>query len=242
MPINHPPAALSTMTGRQGVSLSIKSLGRRFGRASQGAVLESVSLEVAEGEVILLTGPSGCGKTTLLNLLAGLDRPTSGRLLVGRDDVGRMREGDRAVWRAETVGMVFQHHLIPPGQTALDSVALPLVWNQGTSIPGARRIAMWWLDRVGLGDVADERVERLSGGQRQRVAIARALAPNPLLILADEPTAHLDMETGYQITGILREHAQDSGATMIVVSHEHAPEDWGAHRAFTLSAGRLVEG
>jgi putative ABC transport system ATP-binding protein len=236
-----PPAARLAPVGLQGGFISIRSASKVFAGRGSSPVLHDIQLDVAEGEILLLTGPSGCGKTTLLNLMAGLDRPTSGSVLVGGEDIGRMRESDRATWRAETIGYVFQHHLIPPGQTARDSIALPLIWHQRTTVSGARRLAMDWLERVGLADLAHHRVERLSGGQRQRVAIARALSAAPTLLLADEPTAHLDNETGDEITAILREESVETGTTMVVVSHEHTPDDWGADRSYTIEGGRLVE-
>lgn len=215
----------------------LQGVVRRFGRA---AALDGVDLTVGTGETLLLVGPSGSGKSTLLNLVAGLDRPDGGRVVVAGADLGRLGEGARARWRARHLSFVFQSHLMPPRLAAWEVVAMPLLWTAGLGLGRAKAYALAALERVGLAADARRPVGQFSGGQRQRVAVARALARSAPLLLADEPTSQLDPETARLVVDALIEHRAATGATMIVVSHEQAAEQWQAARRVVLSNGRLA--
>lgn len=186
-----------------------------------GGVVEAlagVSLSLPSGSYTAVMGPSGSGKSTLLNLVGGLDTPTEGRVTVGGTELGSATEAERADIRGSQVGFIFQTFNLMPRLTALENVALPLVfdnWDRSQRRERAREL----LADVGLGDRLDHKPTELSGGQRQRVAIARALAPDPELILADEPTGNVDTETGDRIMGLLGELHAD-GNTILLVSHE----------------------
>jgi len=186
-----------------------------------GGVVEAlagVSLTLAEGSYTAVMGPSGSGKSTLLNLIGGLDTPTEGTVTVGGRDLSTATEDERAAVRGSEVGFVFQTFNLMPRLTAVENVALPLVFD-GWEREERRDRARELLGDVGLGDRIDHRPTELSGGQRQRVAIARALAPDPQLILADEPTGNVDTETGEQIMTLLGE-LHEAGNTILLVTHE----------------------
>lgn len=215
--------------------MCLRGLARRHGPDAEA--LADATFTATHGDLVLVTGRSGSGKTTLLNLVAGIDRPDAGSVTIGGLRVDRMGERERAGWRARTTGCLFQHHLLAPGSRAVDAVAGPLMWGRGMPAPEARDLATAWLERVGLGAAAHKRVERMSGGERQRVAAARALAGEPPLLLADEPTAHLDASTGEALRALLRSAAEDWGACVLVVSHEGSAEAWGATRRVTVRDG-----
>ncbi len=186
-----------------------------------GGVVEAlagVSLSLPAGSYTAVMGPSGSGKSTLLNLVGGLDTPTTGRVTVDGRDLSTASEDDLAAVRGTDVGFVFQTFNLMPRLTAVENVALPLVfdgWHREEREERARGL----LEDVGLGDRLSHLPAELSGGQRQRVAIARALAPDPALILADEPTGNVDTETGDRIMAILDELHAD-GHTILLVTHE----------------------
>ena len=179
--------------------------------------LRDVSLEVAPAEVVALTGPSGCGKTTLLNVIASIERPDGGRVVV--DEVRVTELSHPAGYRRQTIGIVFQLHHLLPMLTARANVELPLI---AAGVPKAERHrrAGELLEEVGLSDRADQRPAILSGGERQRVAVARALANSPRLLLADEPTGSLDSESGALVLSVLQRARERRGMTMIVASHD----------------------
>jgi len=178
--------------------------------------LAGVSLELEPGELVALTGPSGCGKSTLLNLIGALDRPDSGEIRVGGEDVTRL--ADASSYRATTVGFVFQFHNLMTTLTALENVQIPMLGRRGRAEREARSRSL--LDEVGLGSRRRSRPPTLSGGERQRVAIARALANEPRLLLADEPTGALDSETGAQILALLRGVRDARGTTILLVTND----------------------
>jgi putative ABC transport system ATP-binding protein len=187
--------------------------------------LDSVSLALPAGSYTAVMGPSGSGKSTLLNMIGGLDTPDEGEVRVSGEDLGRMSERRRAGMRGTEIGFVFQTFNLMPRLTAVENVALPLVfdgWAKADRFERAREV----LTQVGLGDRFDHQPAELSGGQRQRVAIARALAPDPSIVLADEPTGNIDTETGTEIMALLADiHAR--GNTIMLVTHsrriaEHA--------------------
>jgi putative ABC transport system ATP-binding protein len=199
--------------------------------------LQSVSLDIQRNEYVALMGPSGSGKSTLMNLIGCLDTPTSGEYWLNGTNVSSMTDGELAEVRNKEIGFVFQTFNLLPRLSALDNVALPLVY---AGIPKnlRRQKAEQVLESVGLTDRMHHKPNELSGGQRQRVAIARALVNNPSIILADEPTGNLDTKTSYEIMGIL-ESIHQAGNTIILVTHE-ADIAQHAHRIVRLRDG-LIE-
>lgn len=180
--------------------------------------LKEVSLEVHRGEFIVVLGPSGSGKTTMLNLIGGIDTPTSGKIVVGGRDISRLSEKELTAFRRETVGFVFQFFNLIPTLTARENVefALDLVPRE------KRGSAVEILEKVGLGERADHFPSQLSGGEQQRVAIARALAKRPPVVLCDEPTGELDYDTGKMILRLMRDIATEEQCNFIVVTHNSA--------------------
>jgi putative ABC transport system ATP-binding protein len=200
--------------------------------------LRGVSLRVMPGELVAIVGPSGSGKSTLLHLAAGLDRPTSGTVRIGGQDVGAMSDRSASGLRAHRVGVVFQQFFLLPDLTAVDNVAAGLLYR---GVPGPRRreIATDVLIRLGLGHRLGHRPRQLSGGEQQRVAIARALAGNPAVILADEPTGNLDQAADREIVGLLRRLNETESATLVVITHDpHVAA--AARRWIELRDGRVA--
>jgi putative ABC transport system ATP-binding protein len=183
--------------------------------------LRGVSLAIRPGDYVSIVGPSGSGKSTLMHLLGGLDRPTSGRLLLGGRDVATLSAGDLAQLRNRVIGFVFQSFHLLARTTARDNVALPLIYR-GLRRAQRRRRAEEMLDRVGLGHRMDHRPNQLSGGEQQRVAIARALVTEPSVLLADEPTGNLDSAAGAAILTLLEELNAERGVALAVVTHDAA--------------------
>ena len=209
--------------------ISASSLSRAFesGGSTVWAV-NGVDLEVAGGELLVLTGRSGSGKTTLLNLLSGLDRPTSGAAMFLGEDLSRLPERELMALRRSKIGFVFQSFGLMPLLSAQENVELPL-HIMGVSWRERRRRAMETLESVGLGPRAKHRPYELSGGEQQRVSIARALVTNPEVVFADEPTGELDTTTARAITGILRQISAE-GTTVIVASHDLSLAEAGDRR------------
>ena len=181
--------------------------------------LRGVDLTITRGEFVALVGPSGSGKSTVLNLIGGLDRPTSGEVWINGAELSDSDERTRTRYRREQVGFVFQTFNLLPRLTAEENVALPLMFS---GVPHKERLAraQRLLERVGLGHRLTHRPTELSGGEQQRVAIARALVGEPALILADEPTGNLDTAIGREIMTLLRELNQERGVTLLVVTHD----------------------
>jgi putative ABC transport system ATP-binding protein len=200
--------------------------------------LRGVSFAVERGDYVAIVGSSGSGKSTLLNLLGALDRPTSGHVRYAGRDVLELSDAELAELRNRRIGFVFQAFHLLPRMTALDNVALPLVYRPGTSRDRRRRAADA-LEAVGLGDRMDHRPTELSGGQQQRVAIARALVTEPDLILADEPTGNLDTVTGEEIMRLLEGLHDDRGTALVVITHE-AEIAARARLRIELRDGRMV--
>ena len=187
--------------------------------ASALAVLRDVSFTIPQGAFVAIVGPSGSGKTTLLGLLAGLDTPSGGGVILDGADLARMSEDERALLRGEKVGFIFQSFQLIPTLTALENVQVPLELR-GDAGAGAR--ARDLLARVGLRERYDHFPTQLSGGEQQRVAIARAFANRPRILFADEPTGNLDAATGARIVELLEELNRESGATVVIVTHDLA--------------------
>eukprot|EP00913_Durusdinium_trenchii_P008984 g8450.t1 len=192
------------------------------------------------GERVALLGKSGSGKSTLMNLLGGLDRPTSGNIEVDGNTLHRLTAKHLARYRMQTVGMIFQSFNLIASQSALQNVELPLVF--AGELPAARRKkAEQALDRVGLAERVHHRPTELSGGEQQRVAIARALVNNPNVLLADEPTGNLDSDTTAEILNLLNEHVRAHGTTLVMVTHDEESAHSTTDRVLRMHDGRLVE-
>jgi len=200
-------------------------------------VLSAIDLTVSAGETVAIVGESGVGKSTLLHILGGLDRPTSGSVRVGGTDLAPLRDRELARFRSESIGFVFQFHHLLPDFTALENVMMPcLIAGESPSVATERATAL--LERVGLRERLTHRPGELSGGEQQRVAVARAVVRRPALVLADEPTGNLDPETGGEVERLLIELNREAGITCVVVTH--SPRLAGAmDRTMRLTHGHL---
>ncbi|MGE9984479.1 ABC transporter ATP-binding protein [Desulfovibrio sp. SGI.169] len=215
-------------------------VGKRFsGPGENLEIFKNINLIVKEGEALAIVGASGSGKSTLLHLMGALDTPSTGVVAFDGRDMALMSPDQKAAFRNQTLGFVFQFHHLLPEFSALENVAMPAV------IGGARRAAVLpearaMLKRVGLADRADSKIATLSGGERQRVAIARAVLLRPRVLLADEPTGNLDEATGAQVGEMLNELNRELGMTLVVVTHN---SDLAARmdRGLELRAGALYE-
>lgn len=202
--------------------------------------VDGVSLEVRAGEFVALLGSSGSGKSSLLNLIAGLDRPTSGSVIVQERDLARLSREELAKYRLQIVGMVFQSFNLIPSMTLSENVELPLRFAE---VDRGKRdlIAREALERVGLKARLHHRPSELSGGEQQRAALARALINKPKLLLADEPTGNLDSHTGTEIMNMLRDFNRELGMTVVMVTHERALAERYAQRLVFLADGKLIK-
>lgn len=205
-------------------------------------VLKDVSLNVEPQGFVAIVGPSGSGKTTLLGLLAGLDRPTAGSVTLDGQNLNQLTEDQRARFRAERVGFVFQTFQLIPTLTALENVLVPIELrgrNRDGDHGAVERRAAQLLERVGLGERLHHYPAQLSGGEQQRVSLARAFANDPRILFADEPTGNLDAETGRAIIDLLVELNRETRTTLVLVTHD--PELAArAHRVIRLAGGRVV--
>ena len=209
-----------------------------MGSATIRAV-DGVSLDVPAGDFVALLGPSGSGKSSLLNLIAGLDSPTSGAVTSGGKVLSKLSREQLAQYRRYTVGMVFQAFNLIPRMNVLENVELPLRFAE---VERAQRadMAKQALERVGLGARLRHRPIELSGGEQQRVALARALVNKPSILLADEPTGNLDSRTGIEIMNLIQELNSASGMTVVLVTHEHPIAETYAKRLVSLADGKVV--
>jgi putative ABC transport system ATP-binding protein len=218
--------------------IALRGITRNFPLGAEVVkVLKGIDLNINRNEYVALMGPSGSGKSTLMNLIGCLDTPTAGEYILNQQDVSKLNDNELADIRNAEIGFVFQTFNLLPRSTALDNVALPLVYAGKPKNEREAR-AREVLEMVGLGDRMDHRPNQLSGGQRQRVAVARALVNHPSIILADEPTGNLDTKTSLDIMGLFQE-IHEKGNTIILVTHE---EDIArhAHRIVRLRDG-LIE-
>jgi len=200
-------------------------------------ILKGIDLEIPKGQFAAIMGPSGSGKSTLLGLLAGLDSPTSGQVILDGEDITRLSEDDMALLRGRKIGFVFQSYHLIPTLTAEENVLLPM--ELAGRDAGGRERARELLDRVGLGGRFDHYPVQLSGGEQQRVALARAFALRPPILLADEPTGNLDSATGQVVLELILSLNREQGATMVLVTHEQALAD-SADRRILLRDGLVV--
>lgn len=202
--------------------------------------VDGVSLEIRSGEFVALLGSSGSGKSSMLNLIAGLDRPTSGMVVVQERDLAKLSREDLAKYRLHVVGMVFQSFNLIPSMTVTENVELPLRFAE---VDRGRRdlLAREALERVGLKARMRHRPSELSGGEQQRAALARALINRPQLLLADEPTGNLDSHTGKEIMDMVRDFNRELGMTVVMVTHERGLAERYAQRMIFLADGNLVD-
>lgn len=202
--------------------------------------LESVSLSIGEGEFLGVTGPSGSGKSTLMNLLGGLDSPTSGSITVHDKRISELSKEGLALYRRHQVGMIFQSFNLIPSYAAVENVAFPLLFA-GVAKRERNSRAAEMLEKVGLANRYGHRPSELSGGEQQRVAIARALINQPKILLADEPTGNTDSKTSKQIMGLLSYLNRNQGLTVIMISHEEALLAEFADRIVRLFDGKIAD-
>lgn len=201
--------------------------------------VDGVSLEVGAGEFVALLGSSGSGKSSVLNLIAGLDRPTSGSVVVQDRDLAKLSREELAKYRLHVVGMVFQSFNLISSMTLAENVELPLRFAE-VDRSQRMKLASEALERVGLGARMHHRPSELSGGEQQRAALARALINRPKLLLADEPTGNLDSRTGTEIMNMVREFNRELGMTVVMVTHERALAERYAQRMIFLADGKLI--
>jgi putative ABC transport system ATP-binding protein len=221
------------LVSARGLSRSYEDGGR------QHLVLSHVDLDIHAGQIVVVVGRSGSGKSTLLNLLGAMDSPSTGTLSIGNTRLDTLDEDGRALFRRAHVGFVFQAFNLLPTLTVLENLLLPLELN-GSAGAAANERAEDLLARLGLAGRGARLPEELSGGEQQRVAIARALVHNPALVIADEPTGNLDLETGQQVLELLDELTRSEGRTLVMATHSR--EVVGiADRILSISEGRVVE-
>ena len=218
--------------------IKTSKLSKRVSTAeSELEILRGIELEIKQGETAAIVGASGSGKSTLLGLLAGLDTPSAGAILLDGTNIVNLDEDQRATLRSQKVGFVFQSFQLLPALTALENVMLPL---ELAGIAHAREKSEEFLSRVGLDERLHHYPRTLSGGEQQRVAIARAFASQPVILFADEPTGNLDTATGANVIELLFGLNEEEGTTLVLVTHDNSLAD-RCQRKFTMVAGQLEE-
>jgi putative ABC transport system ATP-binding protein len=233
---------VTSTNNRKGITsnilVEVESVSKSYQRNGHRIpVLENINLAVPEGEFLALMGPSGSGKSTLLNLIAGIDRPDAGSIIVANDDVTKLSESQMADWRAHHIGFIFQFYNLIPVLTAYENVELPLLLTR-LSKKGRDEHVKIALGVVGLSDRMKHYPKQLSGGQQQRVAIARAIVADPTLIVADEPTGDLDKNSAVEILTLLERLNKEFNKTIIMVTHDQRAAD-KAHTVRHLDKGEL---
>jgi len=220
--------------------VQVKNVNKVYERGKQKVeVLHSLSLDIPQGDFVALMGPSGSGKTTLLNMIAAIDRPTKGELLVLGQNIFTFNDAQSAKWRNEHIGYVFQTFNLIPVLTAFENVELPLLLTKLNKAQRRKNVETA-LELVGLSDRMGHQPRQLSGGQEQRVAIARAIVTDPDLILADEPTGNLDARSGEEILQILKTLNRDLNKTIIMVTHDPHAASFATHEQH-LEKGVLTQ-
>ena len=219
--------------------VELKNVYRSFRKGEETITpLNDVTLEIHEGDFVSLMGPSGTGKSTLLNLVAGIDRPDSGSITVAGTEITNLSRGQLADWRAANLGYIFQTHNLIPVLTAYENVERPTLLLKQTAAQRRQRVELA-LKAVGLSDRADHYPRQLSGGQEQRVGIARAIVANPRIVVADEPTGSLDATTSEQIQDLLKRLNRELGMTVLMVTHDRDVAGI-ATRRLTLNRGKFL--
>ena len=219
--------------------VELKNVCRSFRKGEETITpLDDVTLEIHEGDFVSLMGPSGTGKSTLLNLVAGIDRPDSGSITVAGTEITNLSRGQLADWRAANLGYIFQTHNLIPVLTAYENVELPTLLLKQTAAQRRQRVELA-LKAVGLSDRADHYPRQLSGGQEQRVGIARAIVANPRVVVADEPTGSLDATTSEQIQDLLQRLNRELGMTVLMVTHDREVAGI-ATRRLILNRGKFL--
>jgi lipoprotein-releasing system ATP-binding protein len=224
---------MSALVETKGLCRSLKA-----GKAPEQRILQDISLSVEQGQFVALTGASGSGKSTLLYLLGALDRTTEGEIWIDGVELGALDDDDRAEFRNERLGFVFQFHFLLPEFTALENVAIPMI-RRGVPHGEAEERAYETLALLGLEELYAREPSQLSGGEQQRVSIARAVANDPALILADEPTGNLDSKNAAHVVEIFQRLTHEHGRTVIMVTHDRHFADL-ADRQIVLEDGRIA--
>lgn len=220
--------------------LEICNLSKTFDEGeSQRIVFRELNASILRGEFVVLLGRSGSGKSTLLNLISGIDLPTEGEVLIGGQNLTTMTEQKRTLFRRDNIGFVFQFYNLIPTLTVIENLLLPLELKKNIEA-GSKKHALQILEQVSLADRANSYPDRLSGGEQQRIAICRALIHKPLLLLADEPTGNLDVETGSEVLNLLNHLIRDNHMTTLMVTHSPEVAQL-ADRVMTIRDGALVE-
>ncbi len=225
-------------TGDESVIVTVSDVSREYlfnGNTVQA--LKHANAEIRSGEIVALVGPSGSGKSTMLQLIGGLDTPSSGSIVVDGKELSAMKESARSEYRNQTIGFIFQFFHLQPYLTVEQNVEIPLLFGDVNTVERKKRVAEA-LASVGLSEYAKHRPSQLSGGQQQRVAIARALVNHPKVILADEPTGNLDRANATEVMKLLHTINEERGTTMVIVTHDHFVADF-ADRSIELIDGTL---
>ncbi len=234
--INH--CLVPETMGLRGMLLKIESLKKIYQRGDQVVeALRGVSLEIESGQFVSIMGPSGSGKSTLLHLMGGLDRPSSGKVILQDQAIDSFNDDELSLFRRQKLGFIFQFFNLLPTLSALENVALPRLLN-GESIKDIRPKAEELLKMMGLEKRMEHKPDQLSGGEMQRVAIARALVGDPIMILADEPTGNLDSKTGEAVLKLLQNLVNEHGKTIVMVTHDSKAASF-ANRLICLKDGTL---
>lgn len=228
------------MSQDSGAAVELRRACKKYpGPQGEFAALSELDLRIGRGELVTIVGPSGSGKSTLLNLVAGIDRATSGEVIVAGTDLQGLSERALSTWRGRELGIVFQFFQLMPTLTAVENVMLPMDLCNRWPANERRERACALLARLGVADQADKFPAALSGGQQQRVAVARALANGPTLLLADEPTGNLDSRNADALMQMLAALVRSDGVTVVIVTHERSAHAY-ATRTVTLADGAIV--
>ena len=220
--------------------VSLKHIVKAYRRGDQIVpVLSDIHFDIQEGEFLALMGPSGSGKSTLLNLIAGIDKPDSGEIVIGGLDITQLSEGELADWRAQNIGFIFQFYNLLPVLTAFENIELPLLLTQLSRSERRERVD-FALGMVNLTDRATHFPSELSGGQQQRVAISRAIITDPMILVADEPTGDLDRVSAEEILKLLQRLNREINKTIIMVTHDRRAAE-SAQAILHLEKGELLE-
>ena len=220
--------------------LTVTNLFKTYQNGPQKVeVIKGITLDIPEGDVVVIVGPSGVGKSTLLHLIGGLDQPTAGEVLIDQKAIFQLSDKELAVFRNQHIGFVFQFHHLLPEFTALENVLIPGMMHK-KNIPAIEQYARDLLSEVGLSERLTHKPSQLSGGEQQRVAVARALINQPKLVLADEPTGNLDSVNGKIVMDLLKRVNEERGATLVVVTHEPEYAQMASREVY-LADGRIEQ-